>query len=426
MISPPVIVEIRRRIVTLPSFKRDAKLLIATSGIFAISFLGIQMLLQVLYVLRLGHGPRYVGLFTSTGAFTYMGMSLISGALGRRLGMRRTLLLGGTTIVIGMTALPATEFVPLQARGLWPIVSNVLLTAGWSMLNVNLVVTLTAATEKRHRNDVYALNNALIGLGTFLGTMFSGALPGLFANALQQSLDVPGPYRSALWVGAGFAALGLIPLILTQPVNPIASSRQPGARGAFPLLPVALMVVYVCLRHAGWATCQVFCKAYMDTILHLRTSSIGLITGAGQFLAILASLLTARLAARHGNGRILVTSTLAVAIGLIPLGLFSHWTAVAVGQLCILITSAIWLPALQAFQMERVDSEWHSLAYGSISMAMGLGFGSTSLLGGYLIEAAGYRTVFLVGAMLSTVSTGWIWAVLRARNGAAGSPNHGS
>jgi predicted MFS family arabinose efflux permease len=76
--------------------------------------------------------------------------------------------------------------------------------------------------------------------------------------------------------------------------------------------------------------------------------------------------------------------------------------------------------------MERVDSEWHSLAYGSISMAMGLGFGSTSLLGGYLIEAAGYRTVFLVGAMLSTVSTGWIWAVLRARNGAAGSPNHGS
>ncbi len=50
------------RLRALLQSSRDAKLLIATSGIFAISFFGIQMLLRVLYILRLGHGPECVGL----------------------------------------------------------------------------------------------------------------------------------------------------------------------------------------------------------------------------------------------------------------------------------------------------------------------------------------------------------------------------
>ena len=82
----------------LSQFNRNTRLFIAASAIFALGFFGIQTLLRVLYVLRLGHGPRYVGVFESAGAFTYMGMGLVSGAMGRRLGLRRTLLLGGIVV----------------------------------------------------------------------------------------------------------------------------------------------------------------------------------------------------------------------------------------------------------------------------------------------------------------------------------------
>ena len=63
--------------------------------------------------------------------------------------------------------------------------------------------------------------------------------------------------------------------------------------------------------------------------------------------------------------------------------------------------------------MELVDRRWQSLAYGAASMAMGLGFGTTSLAGGYVIAAWGYRSLFLVGAGVAVVGTVVLWVTLR-------------
>lgn len=397
-----------------PQFGRDAKLLIALSGIIAVSFFGIHMLLRVLYVLRLGHGPEYVGWLSAASALAYMSMGVPSGALGSRFGARKIMLIGGITVVTGMVILPLTEAVPLWARSSWPILSQVVLTSGWSMFNVNLVPALMAATTAQNRGNAYALSNALSGLGTFLGTICGGMLPGLFADAFGQTLDAPAPYRFALWVGAALGLLALVPLSMVGQVERAASREQAAARGPFPVLPIALVIGYVYLRHAGWATCRAFCNAYMDTDLHLPASSIGLITGVGQFIAVLASLLTPRLAARRSNGWILVTTTLGTAISLVPLALVPHWAAAGLGRLGVLVLSALWLPALQVFQMELVDGPWRSLAYGAVSMAMGFGFGSTSLAGGYIVAAGGYRSLFLLGVGLSTVAAALMWAILKS------------
>jgi MFS family permease len=63
--------------------------------------------------------------------------------------------------------------------------------------------------------------------------------------------------------------------------------------------------------------------------------------------------------------------------------------------------------------MELVESKWRSLAYGALSMGMGLSFGSFSLAGGYIIAAAGYRTLFALGAGLSIAGGVLMWAILR-------------
>ncbi|MGC9396168.1 MAG: MFS transporter [Anaerolineae bacterium] len=404
----------RIKLPSLHDFSRDTKLLIAVTGILAISFFGLYALLRVLYILRLGYGPEYVGIFSATGALTYMGMGIPSGALGVRLGTRKAMLIGGVIAVLGMTLLPLTEFAPLALRDFWPFFSQVVLTTGWSMLNVNLVPALMVSTTEWNRNMAYALSSAFRETGILVGTFIGGLLPGMFANRIMQSLDNPAPYRFSLWVGAVIAAVALVPLSrIKRTAAPTSTTHTGKPSSSAPILPIVLMAVYVYIRHAGWASCQSFCNAYMDTDLQLSTSSIGLITSVVQVAAIVASLLTPRVMARYNNGGTLLLTTVGVAVSLLPMGLIPHWAAAGIGRIGYQVASAMWIPVLQVFQMELVDSEWRSLTYGITSMAMGFGFGSLSLAGGYIITEFGYRSVFLVGAGLELVAAAVLWGVLR-------------
>jgi MFS family permease len=315
------------------------------------------------------------------------------------------MLAGGIVTVLGMAALPLTEYLPTSVQTAWPIVSQVIVTAGWSMLNINLVPSLMAVTAGRNRNRAFAVNGALRGLGTFLGAVSGGLLPGLFSDLLHATSADPTPYGLALWVGAAVGVLGLIPLSAVGEAKPVGRGEVVGSRGSFPLMPVTLMISYVCLRHGGWATSRAFYNAYVDTVLHLSASSIGLITGVAQFAAMLAALLTPRLASRRSNGWTLMVTTLGLVVSLLPLALIPHWGAAGLSQLGVLVLSAIWMPAFQVFQMELVEPQWRSLSYGAVSMAMGFSFGLVSLLGGYVIAAGGYRSLFTLGVVLTTASS---------------------
>jgi MFS family permease len=392
-------------------FQRDARLLFAATGIFAVSFFGIQQLLKVLYVLRLGYGLEYVGLFSATGAIAYMTMSIPSGMLSNRFGTRTVMLAGGMVTVMGMAFLPLTEFVPGWARLAWPIISQFILTGGWSMFNVNMVPTLMTLTTPQNRNQAYALTSMLRGLGTFVGAISGGLLPGLFVYLLSQSLADPAPYRWSLWVGAGLGLVGLGPLLRVSSVKGVVTSDYQQGGGSFPTLPLLLIMIYVYFSHGAWATCQAFCNAYLDTELRLSAASIGLISGLGQFAAILAPLFNPRLAARYSNGWILMTSTLGTGLSLLPLALLPHWTAAGLGSLGVIALAAAWMPAFQVYQMELVSSRWRSLAYGIVSMGMGFTFASISLIGGYVAAEWGYRSLFLLGVGMCLVGAVLMWGI---------------
>jgi MFS family permease len=408
--------DVSLRLRTLSHFSRDTRLLLATSGIIATSFFGIHTLLRVLYILRLGYGPEYVGLFGAAGAFTYTAMGLPSGALGRRFGVRRIMIIGGLVTVAGIIALPLAEFLPSQVRAIWPVLSQVFHIAGWSMFNVNFVPALMAATTAEERSSAYALNGVLKGIGAFLGTTLGGVLPGLFGKAFSLALASPRPYGYGIWVGAAVGLAALIPLARLGRLEQTAVAGRVEVRAGFPLLPLALMLLYVYLSHSGWAVSRAFGSAYMDTVLSLSASTIGLITSVGQFASILSPLLNPRLARRYGNGWTLMMAPLGMGVSLLPLALVPHWGAVGLGNVGILALAAMRLPALQVFQMELVDERWRALAYGAVSMAMGFSFGSVSLVGGYVIAAAGYRTLFLLGAGLSVAGAVLMWAILRRQD----------
>jgi len=380
-------------------------MLIAASGLTAISFFGIQMLLTSLYLLRLNHGPEYLGLYYSFGALTFMGMGLPSGALGKRFGTRTIMLVGGTLCVLGMALLPSTELIPPVIQEKWPFVSQIVLTTGWSMFSVNLVPALMVTTTDATRDHAYAISSAVRELGTFVGTLMGGLLPQLFSSVLGQGLDTSGPYRISLFIGAALGLGAVIPLIGVRGGKAPAKRETKTIRGRAPILPLLVMAVYVYVRHAGWATCQVFCTPLMDTELNLSSATIGAINSIGQVIAMVTMLQLPRMIDRWGHGGILLGSTLGLGVSLIPLAVYPHWSSASVTWIFVRVLSSTWITALQVFQMELVDEEWRSLAYGAVAMAMGLGFGSTSYSGGYIVAAYGYSTIFWLGAAMSGLAT---------------------
>jgi len=392
---------------------RDAKLLLAVTAFFAVSFYGIQVLLKVLYVLRLGFGPTYVGFFNASGALTYMAMSLPAGALGTRYGARRTMIAGGLITVLGMIALPMSEFVPDALVAPWPLASQVLTTLGWAMLNVSVIPALSAVTSATTRQGALAICGSLRGVGTLGGTIVGGLLPDLFARVLGTTTESPAPYRYALLTGAVLAAAAMVPLFRLGALRASAHEEVVTKSSRFPVWPMAVLLVHVYLTQGAWASCQAFSVAYMDDVLGVATVTIGLLTAVAQGATAVAPLFAPRLVRRWGDCGVMRIMVAGMALSLVPMALFQNWLAVGVGRVGVLALAAAWMPALQMVQMEQMSAEWRALGYGAVSMAMGFGFGSVSLAGGYLIAATSYRSVFALGAGLALLGSAMTVAVQR-------------
>ena len=397
----------------LPRFNRDVNLLLTATGILSISFFGIQALLKILYILRLGYGPQYVGLFSASGALGYMAMSLPSGWLGERWGVSRTMAVGALVTTVGMVMLPLTEAMPLWARDGWPIASQIAQAGGYAMFSINFVPALMAATSPENRNSAYALSSTLRSLGTFVGTISGGLLPGLLAGLVGQGLDSPAPYRLGLWIGPVIAIVAIIPLLRIRARGAVAASADITPVGNFPVLSVGLLILFVSLSQAASATCQAFCNAYMDSELSLSPATIGLIVGSGQFAAIFAPMLLPRMARLRGNGWTLLVVTLGSGLSLTPLIFFPHWLGVGLGSIGMLTMTAMWMPTLQVYQMEMIAQRWRSLTYGIVSMSMGLNFAMVSYGGGLIVTGSGYSTLFVLGLLFSVGGAGLMSVLVR-------------
>lgn len=402
-----------RRFRALPRFKPEVRLILMATGILAISFFGIQALLKILYILRLGYGPEYVGLFSASGALGYMAMSLPSGWLGERWGVTRAMAVGAVATTAGMVMLPLTELFPLWARDSWPIVSQVVTAGGYAMFSINLVPALMAVTSPENRNSAYALSSTLRSLGTFVGTISGGLLPVFLAGLVGTGLDSPVPYRLGLWIGPVVAVVAVVPLLRIRKADGPVVQAETAPDGAFPLLSVGLLIAFVSLSQAASATCQAFCNAYMDSVLTLSPSTIGLITGTGQFIAIFAPMLLPGMARRRGNGWTLLVVTLGSAVSLMPLILMPHWLGAGMGSIGILTLTAMWMPTLQVYQMEMIAQRWRSLTYGVVSMAMGLNFALISFVGGRVVQGWSYPTLFVFGLLMSVVGAGLMGVLVR-------------
>jgi MFS family permease len=97
----------------LRMFSRDVRLLLVTSALLGFAVWGgIYAVLLNLYLLRLGYGPRFIGLVNSTGMLTVGVFALPVGVISARVGVRRMLIASAVLSGIGFVALPFAELAP--------------------------------------------------------------------------------------------------------------------------------------------------------------------------------------------------------------------------------------------------------------------------------------------------------------------------
>jgi predicted MFS family arabinose efflux permease len=98
---------------------------------------------------------------------------------------------------------------------------------------------------------------------------------------------------------------------------------------------------------------------------------------------------------------------------MVLLAFSSHWSIVSLGRIGVLVTMALWLPTLQVYQMENVEESFRGVAYGAMSMAMGLGFATMSYTGGWVVSAHGYHSIFSIGAVVSVIAAALMFFIQR-------------
>ena len=398
----------------LRMFSRDACLFLLTYSLWG-AFFGIHGVLFNLYLLRLGYGPEFVGWVNGAGRLTFGLSSLPAGALGGRLGHRRTIIVGMCLGVAGFGLLPLAELIPVALREGWVLATFSLGWLGGALYVVNGNPFLMGATTTAERNHAFSVREALIPLAGFAGSLVGGLLPALLVRVFGVSLDQPAPYRYPLLLAAALLIPGVPTLLATHEVATEEKQKRTARVGAAPYGLIALLALVMLLRSTGAEV--TFFNVYLDVGLHVPTPLIGVLMAVGQTLAVPSVLIVPLLIERWGQFRAVLVGTIGMALSLLPLALLPHWGAAGLGYVGALALGLIVRPAFTVYTQEIVPPESRALMSGATTMASGLSTSAMAFGGGYLIAALGYPGLFLTGAGLAGFGALLFWTYFRVPRG---------
>lgn len=394
-------------------FKRDAQLYLFGTAMLGLGYFGLYAALFNLFLLRLGYGPEFIGLVNGVGLLASALFGLPAGALGRRWGTRRTMIVGLFTLTVSGLLTPFAHTVPVVLRAGLLLTTSALGWLGGTLFMVNGNPFLMATTTVHERPHAFSVMTALWPFGGFLGSVLGGQLPGIAATLLGVSLESPETYGYSLLSVPLSYSCALFALMLAREPETDQAEEALKVSGRVPYgLLVALALVFALHQSSDWMG-RVFLNMYLDARLAASTSLIGMVLGVGQLLSVPAALIVPLLMKRLGNRRTVMLGSLGMGCCLLPLALAPHWIAAGLGFLGAISMSSIWYPAITMYHQEVVAARWRTMASGVASTAASLAMAAISYGGGQIIGSAGYRSLFLLGMALAALAALVFWACLR-------------
>ncbi|MVA23152.1 MFS transporter [Agrobacterium vitis] len=368
----------------------QGRLFILTSVLF-ISYLcvGISLPIISIYVTgQLGLGNFWAGLAVGIAFLSTIVSRSFAGRFSDMRGAKPAVRHGLTFYIAG--ALISLLSGLLSSMSLW---SFAILIAGRIVLGLG--------------ESLVAVGIIAWGIGT-IGPARSGRVLALVGAAIYGALAIGGPIGLALFEYLGFAGTmaisAVLPCLGIVAITPLAGiAAHPGATRTSFLKLLGRIWAHgsiVCLQGIGFAAIGAFFA------LHFREQSwayagLGLSAFGGGF--VLVRIFFGHLPDRVGGLPVAIVSLLVETVGQLliwsaPDPLLALAGAFLTGLGCSMI-----FPAMGRDVVRLVEPHLRGTALGGFSAFQDLAYGLTAPLTGILADHAGYRSVFLIGALAAAM-----------------------
>ncbi len=424
---------------TVKQLRREAWIVLGASVAQGLTWTGLSDAVLNLYQVRMGYGPEFVGTSAAVSNLGYALASIPGAAVSRRLGARRSMVLGSLGWVIGLVLLSISDLVPAHLQGAWVLAVRLAASAGLALFMVSSQPYMTAVTTAEERPHAFALLIALRPLGAVVGAMMGGLLPGFFAGlggVFGGSLADARPYGMTLAMGVlvylpVFWWLQRLPddrpgrvAVSGGAAAPDAADARAWAGGpARPArAPVAILsaIAVVCaLRVGGEFTARTFFSVYLDEQWAISAAQIGGAIALSNLISIPAPLVTPALVRRWGRVLTIAASAAGVALSILLMGLSGDWLVVTGGFIVMTVFAAMARSVWSLVIQESVTESWRSLAAGVANLFSGFGTMVMSSVGGVLAAGWGYPATFLTSAALVGLGAVTVWLAFRRTDGTA-------
>jgi MFS transporter, PAT family, beta-lactamase induction signal transducer AmpG len=369
--------------------------------------------LNALYLLSFDLSMSQVGIFGAIALTPFVlkiGMGMISdrfNLLGH--GHRKPYIVIGLLVQAGCLII-----VPLIHPGLyfWLLAAVAfVLMSGMALYDTctdGLALDTTAAA------DVGSVQGIMIG-GRAMGVVVVSAALGLLAQLTNWTV--------AFWVLAAITLLPL-PLVLRlrEPQRPPEKAFQWQAFRAFrqgPIVALALLGILYSLMTYG---ANEIVNPFLQQEFGIDYFAAGLYTAAWGLGVVLGSLTGGRFTDRIGHRQALLLATAASFFSILALSAIGSaamaWPIVFVFGLAFGYYDTVYISLCMGFCDPRIAASMFAILMALTNVGTGVGFALT----GSMADSLGYRTTFVVVALLSLAVLPFISPIFRGRRAVSGEP----
>ena len=381
-------------------FNRDILIYLLFNSSLTLAYPGNLSVLVNLYLLRLGYHTEFIGMMQGAGMLVWGVLALPATILGARLGPKKSIILsmfllsGSALLVVGAGWLVE----PWRAPGL--VIAWMMLWGTAALVSVNSLPYLMAITDDENRSYVFSIQQMVTALLILVGSLVSGALPGILAEPLGVGPDHPLPYQlTMLFSPLFYFTAGLV---FFKARNISVTGHETGEQKAqkAPLRVFVLFFLIVLLQSGGDGAVRTFFNVYLDADLKMPVAQIGATLGLSQVLPVVGSLAIPLAMARLGTrGAMLAANTASlVFIGL--LAAIANGTAAALSFMGFAAMGMVTAITRSILSQEMVSPRWRTTTSAIATTGQALGWGVSAWWGGALITAVGFRGLFILGAVL--------------------------
>jgi len=412
-------------------FHRDARLILVVSLVTgaAVSLYWIDF---NLYLASLGYATSTSGLVSTVASVAGALIAFPASAASDRVGRRVIIAAGTVAGILALVGLIASDALPLI------ILSVALWSMGGQAVQVVLTPYMTEHSDRSHRNELFAVQFAVINVTNVVAAILGGVVAAVAASQLGLDPAGPGTYRVilVLMLVLLVAGLGTVALLTDdRPRTTVARRlRKLGEPAVFPADPrrsraflgitirdralFLKLLLPGLLISIGAGQVIPFLNLFVQRKFGLDLTSLNAVFAVTSLGTIAAILFQPRLARRFGQ----ITSVVLVQGASIPFLVVLGFSPVLwMVILAIAVRSSLMNagnPIFSAFSMEQVTPAERATLSAAMSLLWQVGWviGGTfyAVLQAILGFEGGYNVNFITIITLYSIATALYWTWFRA------------